>query len=357
MGRVRSAQGPVTRFSVNGRPVSDPDGVFRVDAPRGGTVKIVIRADGFATALVRARQVRGETILPEVVLEPGIAVVAEIVDAGTQAPVPDSHAALADAEEVEETWASGEPMTRLVEPAAAGRGGMLLLERVPRGSWLVLVHHPDYRLALTEFRPQDQATRVALHRGGSVSGRVVGTGGQPLAGTRVVAVSRSALDATEGRTDAQGRFSFGPLHPGRYAVLAASPDGRAQPLGSLSVEVRDGEVAAADFKARSGGATVQVRVLDARGQAARADVLLAPGEVARPASLSGLLESTSVYPASGRGTLQFFPSVPAGRHTLFVLRGSGETAWRETVEVPPSGDVTLEVRLPGEMALSLAWAR
>jgi hypothetical protein len=234
---------------------------------------------------------------------------------------------------------------------------MLLVERVPRGEWLVLVHHPDYRLELAEFHPQDQATRVALHRGGSVSGRVVGAGGQPLAGTRVLAVSRSALDATEGQTDAEGRFRFGPLHPGRYAVLAASPDGRTQPLGSISVEVRDGEVAAADFTARSGGARVQVRVLDAGGQAAAMSVLLAPGEVARPANLSRLLESTPVYPASVRGSLQVFDSVPAGRHTLLVLRGSGETAWAEAVEVPASGEVTLEVRLPGEKALSLAMAR
>jgi hypothetical protein len=346
----------VTRFTVNGRPVSDPDGAFRVDAPRGGTVKIVVRADGFATALVRARQVRGETVLPDVVLDPGMAVVVEVVDALTQALVPGAHAALADAEEVEETWASGEPMTRLVEPAAAGRGGMLLLERVPRGDWLVLVYHPDYRLELVEFRPRDQATRVALHRGGSVRGRVVGAGGKPLPGSRVVAVSRSALDATEGRTDPQGRFRLGPLRPGRYGVLAVSPDGRAQ-LGSLPVEIRDGEVAAADFVGRSGGATVQVRVLDARGRAAAASAVLVPGEVAGPASLAGLLESVPLYPASGRGSLQVIRSVPAGRHTLLVLGGSGEVARRQPVEVPARGEVTVEVRLPGAAALSLAQAR
>ncbi|HEU4383451.1 MAG TPA: carboxypeptidase-like regulatory domain-containing protein [Anaeromyxobacteraceae bacterium] len=353
LGRVRSPEGsPVTRFTLNGRPVSDPDGAFRVDAPRGGTVRIAIRADGYATALQRARQVRGEVVLPDVVLEPGVAVVAEIVDAATQALVPEARAALADAEDVEEAWQSGEPLTRIVEPAAAGRGGMLLLERVPRGEWLLLVHHRDYRLELTQFRHQDQATRVALHRGGSISGRVVGSAGRPLGGARVVAISRSALDATDGRTDADGRFRLGPLHPGRYAVLAASPD-RAQPLGSIPVEVRDGEVAAADFRARSRGATVRVRVLGARGEAASA--LLAPGEPPKPASLSALLESTSVYPASGRGSPQVIPSVPAGRHTLFVLGDSGELAWRKTVDVPANGELKVEVRLPGGMAMSLPW--
>jgi hypothetical protein len=354
LGRVRSVQGgPVAHFSVNGRPVSDPDGVFRVEAPPDGTVKVVIRAEGFATALVRAHDVRGEKVLPDVVLERDVAALAEIVDAATEAPVPDAHAALADQEEVEEAWASGEPMTRLVEPAATGRGGMLRLDRVPSGHWLLLVQHPDYRLELAELRPPDQTTRVALHHGGSVSGRVVDASGQPLAGARVVAVSRSALDATEGRSDAEGRFGFGPLHPGRYAVLAASPGASAQPLGSFPVEVRDGEVAAADFKARSSGATVRVRILDASGRATAADALLAPGEVARPASLAGLLESTPVYPASGRGPLQVIASVPAGRHTLFVLRRPGEPIWSETVEVPASGDLDLEVRLPGAMALAL----
>ncbi len=355
LGRVRSNHGgPVTRFSVNGRPVSDPNGAFRVDAPRGGTVKVVIRADGFATALVRAGDVRGEKVIPDVVLEPGTAAVAEVVDAADEAPVPKARAQLADPEELKETWTTGEPMTRVVEPAATGPGGMARLERVPPGNWLLLVQHPDYRLELAELRPPDERTRVPLHRGGSLSGHVVGAGGRPLAGTRVTAVSRSALDAADGRTDAQGRFRFGPLHPGHYGVLAVSPDPSAEPLGSLSVEIRDGEAAAADFKARSGGATVRVRILDGRGRAAHADALLVPGDVARPTSLSRLLESTAVYPAWSRGTLQIIASVPAGRHTLLVLRRSGETVWSETVDVPASGEVTLEVRLPDETALSLA---
>ncbi len=355
LGHVRSRRGgPVARFTVNGRPVSDPDGAFRVDAPRGGTVKVVIGAEGFATALVRARHVRGETVLPDVVLEEGEAAVAEVVDAATGAPVPKARATLADPEEVEETWATGEPMTRLVEPAVAGAGGVVRLEHVPPGRWLLLVQHPRYRLELAELRPPDQVTRVSLHRGGSVSGRVVGARGRPLAGTRVTAVSRSALDVASGRTDARGRFGLGPLHPGRYGVLAVSPDPSAGPLGSLSVEIRDGEAAPADFEARSGGATVRVRILDGRGQAARAEALLVPGEVARPASLSRLLESTPVYPASRRGPLQVIASVPPGRHTLFVLRPAGEAVWSETVEVPASGDVGVEVRLPDEVALSLA---
>ncbi|HYQ80286.1 MAG TPA: carboxypeptidase-like regulatory domain-containing protein [Anaeromyxobacteraceae bacterium] len=346
----------MTRFDVNGRAVADEEGAFRVEAP-GGAARIAIHADGLATALRRARQVRGETVLPDVVLEPGVAVVAEVVDAATQAPVPDAHAALADAEDVEDAWRSGEPMVRIVEPAAAGRGGMLLLERVPRGDWLVLVHHPAYRLELAEFRPQGQAIRVELHRGGSVSGRVLGTGGRPLAGVRVVAVSRSALDAGEGRTDAQGHFRVGPLHPGRYAVTAASPDGRAQPLGSLPVAVRDGEVASADLRARTGGATVKVRVVGARGEAVGAGALLCPGEVASPTTLAGLLESTPVYPAHGRASPLVIPSVPAGRHTLFVIGASGQPAHRQVVEVPAKGEVSLEVRLTGDPTLSLTSGR
>jgi hypothetical protein len=343
----------VTRFEVNGRAVSDPEGAFRVEAPRGAA-RIAIRAEGFATALRRARQVRGEAVLPDVVLEPGVAVVAEIVDAATQVPVPDAHAALADAEDVEDAWRSGEPLTRIVEPAAAGRGGMLLLERVPSGDWLVLVHHPGYRLELTEFRPKDQSTRVALHRGGSVSGRVLGAGGRPVAGARVVAVSRSALDAAEGRTDSQGRFRLGPLHPGAYAVLAAQSGAPAQPLGSLPVKVRDGEVASAVFRARSGGATVKVRVVGARGEAPGASALLCPGDVARPDSLSRLLESSPAYAASGRGSLQVIPSVPAGRHTLLLLGESGQVAHRQATDIPARGEVQLEVRLTGEPSPSLA---
>ncbi|MGZ5958688.1 MAG: carboxypeptidase-like regulatory domain-containing protein [Myxococcaceae bacterium] len=343
----------MTRFTLNGTAVSNPGGAFRLDAPRSGKVKMVVRSEGNATALARAKGVVGEVAVPDVVVDPGVAVVGEVLDADTQMPVVEAHAALADLEDVETTLATGEDLTRLVQPAATGSGGMFLLEHAPRGRYVLLVAHPKYRMELVEVDTNDQRADLTLKRGGTVSGRVHSAGGRPAGGTRVVALSRSAMDAREGKTDANGQFQLGPLHPGRYVVLAWSA-GSGQPLGSEVVEVVASKVASVDFRVREDGTDVRVRILDERGVPVAGEALLARGDVPLPRTFAGLAESAALLPAASHGDPQVIPHVPPGAYTLFVLRdGQPEPAFvREALEVKPGAGMNVEVKVPDLATLS-----
>jgi hypothetical protein len=354
VGRVVRTDGtPVTRFALNGTAISSPDGAFRLEAPRSGTVKMVVRSEGNATALARATGVVGEVAVPDIVVDPGVAVSGEVLDADTRMPVAEAHAALADRVDVEATLASGEELTQLVEPATTGSGGMFFLERAPRGRLVLLVSHPRYRMELLEVDTNDRRADLTLKRGGSVSGRVLSAAGQPLAGTRVVALSRSAMDAREGKTDSNGHFQLGPLHPGRYMVLARPADA-AQVLGSQVVEVTEDKVASAEFRARADGTTVRVRIVDERGAPVAGEALLAHGDVPLPGSFAALAESAPLLPAARHGNAQVIAHVPPGAYTLFVLRdGQPEPAFvREALDVKPGAEMSVEVKVPDRAAMS-----
>jgi Carboxypeptidase regulatory-like domain len=354
VGRVVTEEGsPVTRFTLNGTAMSDPGGAFRLTAPRSGNVKMVVRSEGNATALARAKGVSGEVPVPDIVVNPGVAVVGEVLDADTQIPVVEAHATLASIEDVEAALATDEELARLVEPAATGSGGMFLLEHVPRGRYLLFVAHPKYRTELVEVDTNAQRADLTLKRGGTISGKVLGAGGQPVAGRRVVAVSRSALDAREGKTDASGRFQLGPLRPGHYLVHASSADA-SQPLGSRAVEVAEGKAAEADFRVRAGGTTVRVHIVDERGALAAGEALLAPGDVPLPESFAGLAESAPLLPAAGHGDPQVIPHVPPGAYTLFVLRDGlpGPAFVREALEVKEGADVSIEVKVQDRASMT-----
>jgi hypothetical protein len=66
---------------------------------------------------------------------------------------------------------------------------------------------------------------LKLEAGAFVGGRVVDDTGRPLAGAPVEVVAMPSDDLPEGLSaDEQGRFLIGPFPPGRYQVVARSPD-------------------------------------------------------------------------------------------------------------------------------------
>lgn len=84
---------------------------------------------------------------------------------------------------------------------------------------------------------------LALQKGGSLSGRVLDLGGQPVAGALVVAAKQGGMfggggSKREGNTDAEGRFSLLGLEAGSYrptVTLEGWRDGRAEDSVELGV--------------------------------------------------------------------------------------------------------------------------
>ncbi len=236
-GTVLSADGkPITRFTVNTIAFQDPKGSFHVLVPPQGEFRMVIRAEGHAPTVIRVNGASGKKlVVPEIVLGQGEDLIGEVLDAETRRPIVAARLAIAD---------PPKPAAlrflrpeRLSEAATTGSGGMFRIARAPRGLAMLVVSHPDYLPEFVPLNTRQARPTILLHRGGAINGTVRGPLGEPLAGARVTAVSESAEDAQEVRTDSSGRFDLRSLRPGRYTVLAKAPG--AAPV-TQSVEVPEG---------------------------------------------------------------------------------------------------------------------
>ncbi len=228
---------PVSRFTVNTIAFQDPKGSFHVLVPPEGEFRMVIRADGFAPTVIRVNGASGKKlVVPEIVLGQGEDLIGEVLDAETRMPVVAARLAVADPPKAAALRFLRPE--RLSEAATTGSGGVFRIACAPRGLAMLVVSHPNYLPEFVSINTRDARPTILLHRGGSMSGTVRGPLGEPLAGARVTAVSESAEDAQETRTDASGRFELRALRPGRYAVLAKAPGWGV--ATSQPVEVVDG---------------------------------------------------------------------------------------------------------------------
>lgn len=242
-GQVVGRNGaPVTRFTVNNVVFQSPEGRFKVLTPPEGEFRVVIRADGYAPNVFHVQGASGKKLqIPEIRLGQGEHVLGEVLDAETELPVTEARAALADPAKLERL--------RFVRPervanvAVSGSGGWYEIRHAPRGLLVLVVSAPGY---LTEFVPvntREPLPTVYLHRGGGLGGAVRDSGGAPVPGAKVVAISKDANDGAEGVTNRLGRFTFERLRPGRYRVTAmfagrASESGEVPVADGIETEVR-----------------------------------------------------------------------------------------------------------------------
>nr|WP_236673779.1 carboxypeptidase regulatory-like domain-containing protein [Comamonas sp. JC664] len=172
---------------------------------------------------------------------------------------------------------SGTSPWRLAGDGATTEGGVLRLPAGP-GSYLLSAHAPDHGPARLEAtRPLGEAeTAVELRLSGGVSlrGRTVAEGREepvplatltlrPYPGTPTAWATATALpeEAAETTSDAQGRFAFAQLAPGRYELTAEAPGFSRRTLRLLQVP-QAGEVVVGLW----GASTLEGFVVDAKGQ-------------------------------------------------------------------------------------------
>jgi peroxiredoxin len=67
--------------------------------------------------------------------------------------------------------------------------------------------------------------RIVLSRGVRLSGRMVDTDGQPIAGQTIKAYAPGGRDQHSATTEADGSFSLGPLRPANYLIYGEGQDG------------------------------------------------------------------------------------------------------------------------------------
>ncbi len=137
------------------------------------------------------------------------------------------------------------------EVAKTGIDGRFTLASPPDPDATLTATHPDYISRTVAFTPGKETPlriTITLDKGGGIAGTVL-RGGQ-LAPNVKVFVDENERGTT---TDAQGRFAFGGMLPGSFAVHldlgedASTDKPLAAPWLLQKVEVKTGEIATADF--------------------------------------------------------------------------------------------------------------
>jgi len=230
------------------------------------------------------------------------------------------------------------------------------------GHYTVLVGQEDLgeEDATTEFLvtiPEVDEHRLDLALPiGVIEGRVLGPGGDPLAGARVSwkrEGSLGALSITSGAhatsTDERGAWRFAGLRPGTYAVRASAPwqeggDELGRDLADGLRLAEDEVLRGIDLRLPRAGRAIG-RVVDVHGEPVAGATVFARDAAGRPVDLSPRVESDSGGRFEYRG-------LSPGSVTLSARTCEGLAASREVgpVEVLEGGTCEVEIELePGTL--------
>lgn len=345
-GRVAREDGsPVTRFTLNGRTLTDSEGDFSYTMHTPGEVKLSFMARGLASTSRTARVAEGQQVdLGTVVMKKGREVRGRVLDSATGAPVAEALVEVRDAPSSPKGWQRRTYLSERNGAVKTGKDGSFTLPNVEERPYSLVVAHPDYLQQRIPLGANEDDVVVALDAGATVRGTVTGTG----PGTWTVHLR--ALDGSlSGTTE---------LHDGRYELKAQAPGSyvlRVQTYGEeeeapvflpRQVQVPASGTLTVDLEPQSAGATVRLR-LPVVGPKEESVALLVAGQVPMPGAIEELERAMGLHyrgQLTGKG-IWTFRRVPAGPHTAFVFRVSeqGVTALREELMVPAEGELAHEL--------------
>lgn len=200
---------------------TDRAGRFSLPAPAAAAPVLLASASGYEPRVLRPgwsprSLAAGELI--EIELEPGGAALAgQVIDA-TGGPVPGA------------AVTAGSGTGAGIESVAFARAdGSFALSAGP-GLLRLCAEAEAYSRACSEVTAPAEGQRLVLTAASTIVGRVVTTGGEPVADAWVSASNPNGAraPARSSQTDAAGGFSLGGLAAGGYEVVAVSPWGRSE---------------------------------------------------------------------------------------------------------------------------------
>ena len=224
-----------------------------------------------------------------------------------------------------------------------GDEGRYRLSGLRSGRWIVTAYQLNGGSPVQEEAVVEPGAEVVLDlhfpEGLTFSGRV-SLDGRPLRGAQIVAMPLESKGSNAmARADFEGRFSLGPLQPGRHSILVL---GAESSLGTYrTVQLQEGQEIRLEIE--TGG--LQGRILTPGGEPVPdAAVQLRAVDPATGQSPSHL---SATFRSDAQGAFEML-SIPAGLYTVIVQKpGYKETQMR--MEVRPGGAVQDIVLKPGEM--------
>ncbi len=331
-----------------------PDGTFALRGLDRRGLRLAVRAPGFAPYDdERLRLESDATELAEIVLHRGIVLEGVVLDASDQ-PVPD--ATLLRRIDGPTLFAAGGAVL-----ATTADDGTFRIDTLAAGPWVLHVRAPEHPVLVERGetpQPGDVRTGLVLklERGGSIAGRVTGTGTEALEELAVIAVleRRDPVWDSERQADvgSDGTFELRGLLPDRRYELVAAPRGstgwNVQPTTApVFASTGDRDV----VLTRTGGGDLLVRPVDAASGDPIADVsvriepeaadrrrlgsrgaLLAAGDPRTERTPDGTLRARGMVRALKGGTMR-----------VELVAEGYEPWWIEGVPVLAGEDVNLGV--------------
>ncbi len=212
---------------VFSRRFNSLDGAFRVDQLPSWDVVVRAGSEGYAPAYSADMNVPvGATQQINLTLSRGCELTGKVVSA-SGAPAP---RVVVDAEaQIGAGAIGGDVSVQTAEQAETREDGSFRLGNVPKGTVLVRAYGDDSAVTTTSIEVTDcaklQPIKLVVAAGSILSGVARDADGAPLAGARLTLMHRSTGFISAG-TDAEGRFRFDRLPPGR-ARLELEHEGRA----------------------------------------------------------------------------------------------------------------------------------
>lgn len=349
-GRVVDESGnPVSEFRVNWRDHKASDGTFSLPIHQTGVETITVSADRLAPVTREIKVALGQSQkLDDFILTRGRTVQLTAVDAASGKPVAGA----------EVDWRG--QFERRGKPSRTNSAGTVLLEDLPVSATEILVRGERY-IPQQVMLPEAVTTfTTRLSMGATISGTAFDAEGRGLGGVDITAQRKRtpALDKSSVPTYARatsnkdGVFELAGLSSGEFA-LSAEYKGDYGRYADQVIRITGAETVVVELRPRTGGITVELRIVDVNGAEVFAMAGIGPGELP-PLERSEQWEDLApklIAPKNLMRGAPIFEHIPAGRATLFVMRreAKGYAIHRQFLDVPSNGPFRLEVRLPAQL--------
>ncbi len=336
VGRVVDSQGrPLNQFHVNGKEVDTSTGSFRVPLI-GGQIRLVIQAEGYPLRELEypGHAVGGVYDFGTVALKPARSVQMRLVDAK-----------------------SSKPVQGIIETMSDGRTELLTdpnrMATVPGFSsdqdGFVIAQAEGYVKKEAVVAAGIDELVIALEAGARLTGHIVLADGQP-ATSATLTLRKPEMNTARppsAFTDEKGLYRL-TAPEGSWEVEVELGPGHLEALPE-KVTLVAGQETRLDVTEPSGGVTLSVRFVDARGEPLLISGVLVPGIVACPETLEGYRALKKAHRVLPHGR----PSAAMpGEFTLVALSlsmGEDLHAFTERVTVTSAPQQQLTVRVPATL--------
>ncbi|NVJ22220.1 carboxypeptidase regulatory-like domain-containing protein [Myxococcus sp. AM011] len=340
-GRVVGPDGkPLTRFRVMREVVEHPRGEFSLDVVAAGARPVIFQAEDLAPVFrqVEVPHDAGVVDLGEVRMSAGRKVAGRVLDAETSAPV-ESALLVPDLEHSDSVRLH--PYTTWTQ-AYTNKDGRFIIARVDEHSATLNIRAHGYLSKKLTLAPGSQEDlTVRMEKGARVELSVLDAKGRPTSAT--VFLDREGAESFPYSIEvpAEGPFVVRDLAPGTYRVNASAGEGGLESYHSQRIQIPASGGVSITVKARSEGATLELRV----NSPLLFTLALVSGEDPWPKQgydLSSLRERSLPHEVGKEGTMTF-RNLPAGKLTLFLITNDWRGSYRELIDIPETGTVVRDV--------------